>query len=379
MDNFVLISRNGMFHVNDSVTPVEQIPEGCDVVIDPSLTFRKNFEVPGTVDRDEEKIKLQVFSRFLPEDIDQFTCQFMAKAEDQSEKTRVCGLGIRTEKLNNIKNQLATNQEVYFLEALLENPFPGQRTELSVSLPEGRLLAQFSSDFLVWSNFLDDNEDQHVYRPGFLPESDNTVELPEFPETPEDRSDPSWRDEFTRCLRTDPPGDLSLLNRLYRSIWDRWENTAHLTVVLMVVTALVWTGVQHYANSIRRNWLHEEYRKLTGETSETPYRTLREKVSRLESEMDTTESPQPQTPLYPVIPKVDSILGDRDIHLLTLDLSRRSLEFAFLSPSLENAEQFRNDLEAIHIVTSASINNSSTLSDDTYRYEINLSSQLDLN
>lgn len=378
MKTFSLITQKGIFSIDERLKQRSSIPPDGDVLIGPSLTFRKNFEIPESVEQNPRKLKLKIFSRFLPEDIDEFTCQFITGTVPSGNQRKVSGFGIHNDRLASLKNHLSENQDIFFLEALLKNPFPEERTKLTLFLPGGRLLARFENDFVIWTNFRQDDGDNHVHVPQFLPDFDREYSTVNFPENPDNLHATDWVEGFRKCLDPDPPGNLSLVSRSIKSVWEQWRPKVYGTVLFMALTLLGWIGVMYYSNAVRHNWMRTEYQNLTGESSRTPFSELRTKITRLEKTVATSRDRPVTPPLYSVIPQIDSVFSNNDIKLLTLGLSRNTLEVTFLSSSLETAEEFRNELGALSTIKNPSIVNSNTLSGEDYSYEIDLTGKLSL-
>lgn len=371
MNSWNLASRSGFYHI-DGTGVEETVAESDPLLIDPSITFRKHFELPTGVDRDPETLRLELFSRFLPADLDQYVCQFQDGTLTDNDARRVLGLAIKETDLKWLEGIHGEDTPKYILENLLEPPSGQSDVYLELSLPEGLYAGVFKDGFLTWSRYLkegDQEEDSEreatrTYVEDEFPDVETVAESPPF------RTDEAgeWIEFSGNWIQDDPSEDRVVRRDLSRDLWSRWRSTAWTLLSLALLTTVVWWGYNYVTIRNHQNWTRQQAERFLGSSS-NPLDSLESSLGELRSTLETTEESRN---VYPRIAQVDSVLAESDVHLLQLKISGSQGQLVFVTNSLESAENLKDSFLDAPGISRSEIVSTNPQEEGEYQFKVNM-------
>lgn len=366
MNTWTLASRNGFYTISsDGIR--ENVSEGNPLLIDPSITFRKHFELPKSVDKDPRTLRLELFSRFLPADIDNYICQFEKGPLTQSNSSRVLGLAIKTQDMDWLEGIHGENENKFILERQLKPP-EFSDCVLELDLPEGKFFGVFSDDFLNWTRYLKDPDDEQInetldYIQNEYPDSDKVIESPDFQD-----EESSWIEFINEWLPGKPNPAEAVIREQETDFWSRWQATAWTLLILVFMTIGVWWYYNHLKISNNREWARKKSRQFF-DTSKNPFQTVKNEITELKNTIDSRKkSPE----VYPRLSLLDEVLKNVDIHLLQLKIRKNQGQIVFMTNSLKEAEDLKGALLSQPQIAQSEIVSTSPQTGNDFQFKVNL-------
>lgn len=371
MDAFWLVTRDDRYRVGPgTIEAVSSRPVDVPVLIGPSLTFRKHFQVPAQLDRDRETVLKEMFGNFLPGPLSDYRCQFVV-GEAASENVDVLGLAVQEAVLDPfVDPEGSTTPPLYCFERLLaERSFDGL-TLLDIPFPSGRYFGVYDQA-PRWSRFLRDprEEDLEGVRETIQEEYPDLKQRPGCPEWALGEAGGDWARLILELLPEEPDRSLKLMGGAGDSWWARHRRQAWLLLTLLLVSLAVWMGVHYRSQTALREQMDRQFEEVMGRPSRFPLDELRSQVNRLREAGDPSRVPRQ----FPRLVQVDRALASQGARLLRLSLKPEGGRVIFRVSSLERAEGVRDHLMGEGDVADASI--TSTSSDVESGFEVNLDVQ----
>ncbi len=370
MDAFWLVTRDDRYRVGPgTIEAVSSRSGDGPVLIGPSLTFRKHFQVPAQLDRDRGTVLQEMFGNFLPGPVSDYRCQFVV-GEATPENVDVLGLAVQEAVLDPFVDSDGSAPPVYCFERLLaERSFDGL-TLLEIPFPSGRYFGVYG-EAPRWSRFLRDprEEDLEGVRETIEEDYPDLKQRPGCPEWALGEDGADWGRLILELLPENPDRSLKLLGGADDSWWARYRRQAWLLLALLLVSLAVWMGVHHRTQTALRGRMDRQFEEVMGRPSQFPLDELRSEVNRLRDTGDPSRVPRQ----FPRLVQVDRALASQEARLLRLSLKPEGGRVIFRASSLERAEEVRDHLLGEDDVTDASI--TSTSSDVESGFEVNLDVQ----
>jgi hypothetical protein len=343
--------------------------DGAPLLIDPSITFRKHFELPATVNKDPRTLKLELFSRFLPADLDDYICQFQDGPTTDNNTKRVIGLAIKEKDMQWLEGLHGKGGEKYILENLLEAPDEPD-CQLKLNLPEGIYYGIFEDGFLSWARFLKSPEESMItetedYIAEEYPHLETRYESPDFEI---DSNEPSWGEFLDDWLPAQPDPSRIVVRPKDRNFWDQWRQTAWILLVLILLTSGTWWCYNYYVIRQNQQWINARAERfLNGSNNPADYLQ-----SEITSMRETIESMQEIPDVFPRIARLDEVLGNADIHLLQMKFKGKQAQLVFMTKSLKIAEKLKEDILAIDGVDRTEIVSTNPQQQEEFQFRVNI-------
>ncbi len=368
MKNWNFASRSGFYHIDDGIIR-EDVLAGLPLIIDPSITFRKHFELPTQVDRDPNTLKLELFARFLPADIDKYICQFVPGPETEEGTQKILGLAIQENDLRWLEGIHGENNEKYFLERMISPPSDESNCVFELELSEGIFTGVFQEGFLDWSRYLkspdgDERKQTRKYLENEYSHVQPHRESPPFSiETGEE-----WTSFLDSWLPDQPDSEMRVTRESNLDFWSRWQTTAWTLLVLGVLTVGTWWSYNYYTLLQNQQWLQEQASRFLTE-SEDPLNHLNSVIEKRKNTLQTTDE---TLDVYPRVADVDEALAQVNVELLQLKISDRQGQVSFLTNSLSTAENLNKLLREQKGITRTEIVSTNPREDSSYQFKVDI-------
>ncbi|MFB6347566.1 MAG: hypothetical protein ABEK50_17760 [bacterium] len=375
MINWTLATRDGFYAIHGD-TMEDEVITGQPLLIDPSITFRKHFEIPQNIDRNPDKLKLELFSRFLPSDIEDYICQFQDGPLTEDGTRSVLGLAIKDQDMKWLEGLHGEESENYFLENLLRPPGGSEeRHSLELPLPGGLYFGVFRDRRLVWARYLNDPRSETIYKTrDYLeeeyPDLDQHHSLPSFPEETEDPT--NWIEGIGEWLPDSPDTDKIVVRDKERSPWDTWRQTAWTLLFLTAVTVGLWVYYNRVLINRHQKWLNNKSKKLL-ESSNNPVRTLQSRIKSTRQKLKTQSTEV--LDIHPRIYQLDQAIAANDVLLLQMQLVKNRGQLVLGTDSLQSAEQMKGSLLSVSNIERVEIVSTNPQQDQQYQYKVSLNVQ----
>jgi hypothetical protein len=340
MNNWNLASRSGFYHSeNGSIR--EDISGSEPLIIDPSITFRKHFELPTQVDRDPETLKLELFSRFLPADLDEYVCQFVMGPRNDRDSRKILGLAVKENDLRWLEGIHGEDNDKYLLERMIRPPSDQSNCILELELPKGVFMGVFEDGFLDWCRFLKSTgEEERKQTRNYIENEYSYVETrresPSF--TVDNGTD--WTTFLDSWIPSQPEPDAAVSRESEGDFWGRWRTTAWLLLVLATLTVGTWWSYNYYTLVQHQNWIQKQSDRFLDDSGD-PLTSLNSAIEQRRSTLQTTEE---ALDVYPRVADVDAALAQLDVELIQLKIAQRQGQVSVLTDSLSTAENLKDRL-----------------------------------
>lgn len=372
MNDWTLATRNGFFAIHgDSME--DEVITGRPLIIDPSITFRKHFEIPGSVNKSPENLKLELFARFLPSEIDNYVCQFLDGPVSSDGTRRVLGLALKEKDMQWLEGLHGEESQKYFLESLLASGSESSGAEaLELPLPNGIYFGVLQDGFLRWARYLSDprtktlDQTRDYIREEFTDVAD-IQRLPDFPREEDEATD--WIHSIKKWLPETPDQSKILSRERSRSYWEEWRSTAWTLLFLAYVTAGVWILYNYRSVRQQRNWLQSNGKKLF-ESTANPNRKLSSEIQSIRRKLKTQS--QQVLDVYPRLFQLDRAIRNNDVYLLQLKIRKNQCQLVVMTNSLKAAEAMKQSLLNVPNISRVEIVSTQPQQDSDYQYKVNL-------
>lgn len=372
---WTLATRDGFFGVHENSIE-DGILAGRPLIIDPSITFRKHFEIPTDVDRNPEKLKLELFSRFLPSEIDDYVCQFREGPIAEEGTRRVLGLAIKDDDMRWLEGQPGEETDKYFLENLLR-PAPdssGTRC-VQLSLPNGVYFGVFDGDFLTWSRYLNTPRDETIEKTrsfvqGEFQDVNRILSLPTFPGTEGDAA--SWVNALTDWLPDAPSPDRKLTRSQSSRHWKDWRKTAWTLLILGLLAVGLWTVYYYQSIQRKHQWLANKSQVLL-DKHKRPTETLNSRIKSLRQKIRSQSNEVAD--VYPRLFQLDQTLKQHAIYLLQMNVRNSQGQLVLMTNSLQSAEDLKEALLAHSDIERVEIVSTTPRENGNYQFKVNINVQ----
>lgn len=373
MNVFDLVDIEGLFRIQPDRIQRQSLTGEHSVVLAPSLTFRKRFEVPADLDREPERVFRELFANYLPGSLDEHVCQFVARGNGE-DALDVLGLAAERQTLVSLKKDQGADRPVVLFERLMAEWSTARMTLLDIPFPSGRFYG-VSREGLVWSRYL--------RNPGAQRQKNVLDDVNEqFPDLKEHRTLPDWASgergaDWSRSMLELLPSQIGagmdLTTKPEATFWERHRLRAWSLLGLTVVLMLVWIGVLHQQRGHIRDRMQRRFQTVLGRASRFPLRELQGRLNELQQNNSYTEIPDK----YPRVTRLDRAWQDLELTPKKVRLAQNQAGLLFAVPTLREAERFKQNLLSLPRVQTASIKGTETIAGNWYR--VNMTVQWDSN
>lgn len=368
MKNWNFASRNGFYHIDEGAIR-EDVSSGSPLIVDPSITFRKHFELPTQVDRDPETLKLELFSRFLPADINEYVCQFVAGPKTGDGSQKLLGLAIKENDLRWLEGIHGEDSEKYLLEQIIAPPSNQTNSVLELELPEGVFIGVFEDGFLDWSRYLKTSEgEERKQTRKYLENEYSHIEARRESPPFDLKNGTEWTDFLDPWLPSQPDPDTIVTRDSDVDFWSRWRATAWTLFVLATLTVGTCWAYNYYTLTKHQQWIQQQADRFLSQSGDP----LNDLNSAIEKRRSTLESTEKALNVYPRVADVDQALGQVDVELLQLKIADRQGQVSFLTNSLSTAESLNKILREQEGITRTEIISTNPRENSSYQFKVDV-------
>lgn len=369
MPPWILANRTGFYEVrSDDI--VEDLSPGQPLLIDSSITLRKHFEIPTTVDRDPKTLKLELFSRFLPADVDQYICRFIEGGLTENNSRRVLGLAIKEKDMDWIEGIHGENEPRYFLEHVLR-PSPQKGScLLELDLPNGTFFGVYLTDFLTWARFLEepDKDELNSTRDYIRSEYPDCDEIHQSPEFATSGNSKKWPKFIGNWLPDSFETSLQVKRSHSVNYWRQWQLSAWVLLLFALLTVTTWWSYNYFTIQRHEEWIQTKSQEFLG-TTESPNQALKEQIDNLRSRLRSSKE---ILDVYPRIARIDELVNNEDIHLLQLKIQANQGQIVFMTKSLKAAEELKGNLLDIDMIDRTEIVSTTPREGKEFPFKVNM-------
>lgn len=368
MNNWNLASRSGFYHSeNGSIR--EDISGSEPLIIDPSITFRKHFELPTQVDRDPETLKLELFSRFLPADIDEYVCQFVMGPRNDRDSRKILGLAVKENDLRWLEGIHGEDNDKYLLERMIRPPSDQSNCILELELPEGVFMGVFEDGFLDWCRFLkstgeEERKQTRKYIENEYSYIETRRESPSF--TVGDGTD--WTTFLDSWIPSQPEPETVVSRESEGGFWGRWRTTAWFLLVLAALAVGTWWSYNYYTLVQHQQWIQKQSDRFLDDPGD-PLTSLNSAIEQRRSTLETTEE---ALDVYPRVADVDAALAQLDVELIQLKIAQRQGQVSVLTDSLSTAENLKDRLQEQTGISETEIVSTTPREDSAFQFKVDV-------
>lgn len=371
MNDWTLATSNGFYAIRGN-TLEDEVITGKPLIVDPSITFRKHFEIPGTVDKSPEKLKIELFSRFLPSEIDNYICQFRDGPVSNDGTRRVLGLAIKEKDMQWLEGLHGEDPQKFLFETLLA-PREGSNTPSAaeINLPDGVFFGVFENEFLTWARYLGDPGEKTLdqtrdYIHDEFDTIDSIQQSPPFTGI-EEASD--WVKGIKQWLPETPDPDHAISRDRNQNYWETWRSTAWTLLFLAFVTLGVWTVYYRHSIKQKQSWLKDNSKQLLN-TTNNPNRKLQSKIKSIQQKLQTQADEI--LDVHPRLYQLDQAIMANDLYLLQLKIRKNQSQLVVMTDSLQSAEEMKETLLAVPNIDRVEIVSTNPQQDSEFQYKVNL-------
>ncbi len=337
MKKWILLTRDNLLEIDqERVREVDSDRPDLPLFVSPALCFHKTFSLPTDLDRSPENLQMEMFTRFLPGNLDEYLIQFV-RLEELDEEIRTLGLGVKKELLS---GYLDRGAPIYLLERVFAEQKFSLPTLLYIHLYSGSYCGYYEEN-LRWSRFVSefDNETEEQTRQYVEENFTGEFEVKELFEERQLKSPESVRG-LTEFVAEHNRPEFKL-----RSESDGDYKQVPLSLWFLLVLALVVTGTWWQSSRLEKNyyqtWMTKRFEQVLDREPRYPLQELEVALKRQKPAAGVKSNVVKK---FPLLARIDAAFAQAPVHLLRLNLNGRKVQLIFLTESLKYAENLRSEL-----------------------------------